>query len=305
MEFLIGGVAACGAGLFTNPLEVAKTRMQLQGELARRCQYTIHYKNVLHAFYTIAKVDGLLALQKGLMPALWYQFVMNGIRLGAYQWLDSRGFTRDNQDRVSLPFAVAAGAITGCLGASAGSPFYMIKVQLQAMAKKEIAVGYQHQHNGMQAAFEIIYKQNGLRGLWRGVSSAVARVTVGSAAQLTTFSFCKEYIENFQMFSKDSWLNSVAASVVSGAVTVFFMTPFDVVSTRIYNQGTDASGRGLLYKNVLDCFLKTLQKEGIWGFYKGWGASMFRLGPHTVLSLVFWSQLQIGYGKLQKTLESI
>ena len=32
-ECLTGGVAACGACLFSNPLEVIKTRMQLQGEL--------------------------------------------------------------------------------------------------------------------------------------------------------------------------------------------------------------------------------------------------------------------------------
>lgn len=33
IEFLLGGLATCGAGFFTNPLEVVKTRMQLQGEL--------------------------------------------------------------------------------------------------------------------------------------------------------------------------------------------------------------------------------------------------------------------------------
>ena len=63
MEFLLGGVAACGAGFFTNPLEVVKTRMQLQGELKARGQYAVHYKNVFHAAYTIIKNDGILAIQ--------------------------------------------------------------------------------------------------------------------------------------------------------------------------------------------------------------------------------------------------
>lgn len=30
MEYAFGGLAACGACLFTNPLDVVKTRMQLQ-----------------------------------------------------------------------------------------------------------------------------------------------------------------------------------------------------------------------------------------------------------------------------------
>ena len=36
VEFLLGGLATSGAGVFTNPLEVVKTRMQLQGELKVR-----------------------------------------------------------------------------------------------------------------------------------------------------------------------------------------------------------------------------------------------------------------------------
>lgn len=85
MEFLIGGTAAVCAGFFTNPLEVLKTRMQLQGELKAKGKHTVHYKNVLHAGYVVAKNDGILALQKGLVPALWVQLVLNGMRLGKYQ----------------------------------------------------------------------------------------------------------------------------------------------------------------------------------------------------------------------------
>lgn len=82
MDFLIGGTAAVGAGFFTNPLEVLKTRMQLQGELRAKGEHAIYYRNVLHAGYVVAKNDGILALQKGLTPALLVQLVMNGMRLG-------------------------------------------------------------------------------------------------------------------------------------------------------------------------------------------------------------------------------
>lgn len=82
MDFAIGGLAAVGAGFFTNPLEVIKTRMQLQGELQAKGQHAVHYRNVFHATYMIAKHDGVLALQNGLVPALYVQLVLNGVRLG-------------------------------------------------------------------------------------------------------------------------------------------------------------------------------------------------------------------------------
>lgn len=82
MEFALGGLAAVGAGFFTNPLEVIKTRMQLQGELSARSKYVVQYKNFLHAGYVIAKHDGILSLQAGLVPGLWFQLCLNGFRLG-------------------------------------------------------------------------------------------------------------------------------------------------------------------------------------------------------------------------------
>lgn len=125
MEFAIAATAACCAGIFTNPLEVVKTRMQLQGELQSRGIYRKHYKNAFHAFYVIAKGDGILALQKGLSPALGYQVFMNGTRLGTFDFIQKKGLIHSGDD-VSVYRSIVAGATSGCLGAFVGSPFYMV-----------------------------------------------------------------------------------------------------------------------------------------------------------------------------------
>jgi len=126
MDFLLSGVAACGACLFTNPLEVVKTRMQLQGELKSRGSYRVHYRNVFHAFYTIGRVEGLAGLQRGLAPGLAYQFVMNGIRLGSYAVIESCGYTSTADGRVSTFRCTLAGAAAGVAGGVTGSPIYLV-----------------------------------------------------------------------------------------------------------------------------------------------------------------------------------
>jgi solute carrier family 25, member 34/35 len=81
-DFSLGGFATCGACVFTNPLEVVKIRLQLQGELQQRGGGEKYYKGTLNAFYKIIKNEGLFSIQKGLVPALYYQFFMNGFRFG-------------------------------------------------------------------------------------------------------------------------------------------------------------------------------------------------------------------------------
>lgn len=127
LEFLFGGISTCGAAVFTNPLEVVKTRMQLQGELQAKGQFTVHYRNVFHAFYTVAKHEGLCALQKGIGPALLYQFVMNGFRLGSFQLLSDSGIFKDKNGQTPFIASVFCGALAGSIGGFFGSPMYMVR----------------------------------------------------------------------------------------------------------------------------------------------------------------------------------
>lgn len=80
MDFVIGGLAGAGATIFTNPMDVVKTRLQLQGELRAKSETTTRYRGIFHALYVIARADGALALQKGLVPAMVLGFTMNSVR---------------------------------------------------------------------------------------------------------------------------------------------------------------------------------------------------------------------------------
>lgn len=68
--FISGGLAACFAVTVTNPLEVVKTRLQLQGELASKGQVKKTYTGVFQALGVIAKNEGIAGLQRGLLTAV-------------------------------------------------------------------------------------------------------------------------------------------------------------------------------------------------------------------------------------------
>ncbi|XP_044732978.1 solute carrier family 25 member 35-like isoform X2 [Chrysoperla carnea] len=300
MDFIIGGVAAMGAGLFTNPLEVAKTRMQLQGELLARGKYAVHYKNAPHALYTIAKNEGILAIQKGLVPGLWVQLFLNGFRLGTFQFGYSHGFMSDKDGKQVLWKTMSVSCVGAVLGAVSASPLFLVKTRLQSQSASEVAVGFQHKHTGMISAFQHIYKEHGVKGLFRGVEATIPRAAAGGTAQLTTFSVVKDWLVSEQIFTEHPIAQSFCASMVGGVVVAIVMTPFDVISTRLYNQGVDSSGRGLLYDGYFDCVMKIWRKERFYGFFKGIGPSYLRLGPHTVLCLVFWDELNKFYIKFNE-----
>ncbi|XP_051493354.1 solute carrier family 25 member 34 isoform X1 [Apus apus] len=235
-DLVLGAAAGCLACVVTNPLEVVKTRLQLQGELQPPGTYPRPYRGVLRAMGAVCRADGLRGLQKGLAAGLLYQGLMNGVRFYCYSLAEDAGWTRYPGG------TVAAGAVAGAVGAFVGSPAYLVKTHLQAQTMAAVAVGHQHNHESISRAFESIYKQHGVAGLWRGVTGAVPRVAVGSAAQLATFASAKDWVCERRWFGEGSWAAVLAGGMVSGVAVAVTMTPFDVISTRLYNQPVDADG---------------------------------------------------------------
>jgi len=96
-----------------------------------------------------------------------------------------------------------------------------VKTHLQSRANAAIAVGHQHEHTGgMAGALRMIFVNHGFRGLWRGVTAAVMRVSVGSATQLATFSWTKEHIVMMQVQA----LNWCETPILTNKVSVCFFS---------------------------------------------------------------------------------
>ena len=71
------------------------------------------YRGPLNGLLVMMKTDGLRAVQAGLAPAMMYQFVMNGLRLGSYAMLEAGGVVRDSRGQLSLARCTLCSAASG------------------------------------------------------------------------------------------------------------------------------------------------------------------------------------------------
>ncbi|KAH8926678.1 mitochondrial carrier [Atractiella rhizophila] len=331
-SFIAGGIAACGSVTFTNPFEVAKTRLQLQGELQAKGTQKV-YNNAFDALRKTWKFEGIRGVQSGLTAAYGYQMALNGCRLGFYDLYRTTLNRLAGVEDVTAQHAwssVAAGASSGVTGgkhfplplppnlfkhppsffasesltestAILGNPLFLIKARMQAYSSAN-PVGAQHKYKSPLHGLQQIMKKEGTKGIFRGVDAAMFRTACGSSVQLPAYNFAKIYLS--QYMPSDSVFTYILASTFSGACVCLVMQPADTALTRMYNQSPDALGpdgkpRGLLYKNPFDCLWKTFKVEGIRGWYKGSTAHLLRIAPHTVLTLVFNEFVIAGYQSLR------
>ncbi|KAJ3130268.1 hypothetical protein HK098_004315 [Nowakowskiella sp. JEL0407] len=307
--FLEGAGAGCLSVTITNPMEIVKTRLQLQGEGILKAansnviQPKNAYGNVLRSVMLVVKNEGVRGMQKGLIPAYYYQVLLNGTRLGMYEPLrdsiqNTLNKTYGQTFRPGLIAMIGSGAISGALGAALGSPFFLIKTRMQSFTKHGVAVGHQHSYvtKGTFASLLHIYRAEGLSGLWRGSGMAMLRTSIGSSVQLPSYELTKRWLLKTGWFRHGDGVGMIEVHFISSLFASFWvvvaMNPFDVASTRMYNQKTAADGSGALYKNGIDCMVKTVQKEGFTALYKGVAAHYLRIGPHTILTFVFLEQLR-------------
>jgi solute carrier family 25 protein 34/35 len=210
---------------------------------------------------------------------------MNGTRLGLYEPV--KHALRKLLGFEDWLLMVSSAAFSGAIGASLGSPFYLIKSRRQAQSTcfKSMET---HNYRNLIDGLSQVYSKEGVKGLFRGVDGALPRVMIGSATQLSTYDSCNQLVVKHGQGRFSPFQQHLLAVIVTSFFTVTVMNPFDVISTRLYQ----SSGKATVYSGPLDCFLKTVRTEGVSALQKGWVAQYLRLGPHTIIMLLTMEELK-------------
>ncbi|XP_051951434.1 mitochondrial uncoupling protein 4 [Xyrauchen texanus] len=287
-KFTLSACAATVAELVTFPLDLTKTRLQIQGEgVSRQHAGSLHtqtpHRGMLRTAVGIVREEGPLKLWQGATPAIYRHIVYSGGRMLAYEQLRESAFGRSKDG--SFPFwkAVIASMISGALGQFIASPTDLVKVQMQMEGKRRLE-GKPPRVHGVYHAFTKIIAEGGIRGLWAGWVPNVQRAALVNLGDLMTYDTVKHFLLRNTSIQDNSICHGLS-SICSGLVAATMGTPADVVKTRVMNQPRDLNGRGLLYKSSTDCLVKSVKKEGWKSLYKGFLPTWFRMAPW---SLTFW-----------------
>ncbi|XP_033120341.1 mitochondrial substrate carrier family protein ucpB-like [Anneissia japonica] len=293
LRYVFAGTACMTASFATNPIDVTKIRMQLDGELAKQrgqVKTTLqnrYYKGIFRGAIRIAQDEGILALYKGLTPALIREAVYSTIRIGSYEPIKVF-FGATDPSKTPLYKKICAGGTAGAIGSSIATPTDLIRVRLQAQGRP----GFDTTYSGFTDAVTSIVKKEGLRGLYRGMSPTVQRAIVLTAAQTSCYDHTKHSILNAGLMTEGGALH-ILSSMIAGLMAAAASSPVDVIKTRIMNQKIDGVPKDqIMYKNTLDCLLKTLRSEGMFGLYKGFIPNWLRIGPHTIISFFLFEQFR-------------
>ncbi|XP_061536375.1 mitochondrial brown fat uncoupling protein 1 isoform X2 [Phycodurus eques] len=158
------GAAACIADIVTFPLDTAKVRLQIQGEkkVAAAEAKAIRYRGVFGTISTMIRTEGPRSLYNGLVAGLQRQVCFASVRIGLYD--NVKDFYTGGAEHAGVLMRILAGCTTGAMAVSFAQPTDVVKVRFQAQMNLD---GVARRYSGTMQAYRHIFRNEGLRGLWK------------------------------------------------------------------------------------------------------------------------------------------
>ncbi|KAG0643576.1 mitochondrial carrier domain-containing protein [Tuber brumale] len=164
-ELIAGGSAGACQVVFTNPLEIVKIRLQVQGEVAKNVE-GVPRRSALW----IVKNLGLVGLYRGASACLLRDVPFSAIYFPTYSHLKKDWFGESLTKKLGIVQLLISGAIAGMPAAYLTTPCDVIKTRLQVEARK----GQTH-YRGLIHCASTIWREEGFKAFYKGGPARILR----------------------------------------------------------------------------------------------------------------------------------
>ncbi|KAK8146896.1 hypothetical protein MY1884_002729 [Beauveria asiatica] len=183
-EIFAGASAGGCQVVFTNPLEIVKIRLQVQGEVAK----TVDGAPKRSAMWIVRNL-GLVGLYKGASACLLRDVPFSAIYFPTYSHLKRDFFGESPTHKLSILQLLTAGAIAGMPAAYLTTPCDVIKTRLQVEARKGEA-----QYTGLRHAAKTIWQEEGFRAFFKGGPARIFRSSPQFGFTLAAYEFLQNVL---------------------------------------------------------------------------------------------------------------
>ncbi|CAN8065104.1 unnamed protein product [Agarophyton chilense] len=272
-QFGAGALAGFINTLILSPLDVVKTRLQVQGSAS----FATHkYNGLFHALSRMLKEEGFASYYRGLSASLW-AFVPNwAIYWYAYESF-KRAYTppgKNSTPMVHVFSALSAGGITAVTTA----PFWTLKSRLQVDFHSASGGS---KYRSVPHGFRKIIREEGVSALYKGLTPTL--LGLGHVAiQFPLYEHLKSTLSQGNEDDVQASHVLVASSVSKIAASAVFY-PHEVLRTRI-QVDTSAATRILEPKKMANLMKDIMKRDGAMGFYRGFVVNLMRTVPACMLT---------------------
>ncbi|KAL5729279.1 Mitochondrial arginine transporter bac2 [Ranunculus cassubicifolius] len=257
-EFVAGGMGGMAGVISGYPLDTLRIRLQQPSNT----------RSATSLLRGIVSAEGPLALYRGMGAPLASVTFQNAMVFQVYAVL-SRAFDSCNNrnDPPSYKCVALGGIGTGALQSFLLSPVELVKIRLQ------LQPSYQQRKGPLDVA-KRIFKTEGLKGIYRGLTITVLRDAPAHGVYFWTYEYAREKLHPGCRKNGDESLKTMLAAGGSAGVASWVCCyPLDVIKSRLQGQSQDSIQK---YSGIVDCFRKSVQEEGYSVLWRGLGTAVTR-----------------------------
>ncbi|KAK3623602.1 hypothetical protein LTR22_024330 [Elasticomyces elasticus] len=279
-QFAAGAVAGVSEILVMYPLDVVKTRVQIQGKVAVAGQD--HYTGMVDCFRKIIANEGFGRLYRGINAPILMEAPKRATKFAANDEWGKVYRNLFNAPKMTQSLSILTGASAGATEAFVVVPFELVKIRLQDPSKAKL-------YSGLTDAVTKIIRQEGPLALYQGLESTMWRHILWNAGYFGCIFQVRELLPANPGNVKSIQIrNDLISGAVGGTVGTILNTPMDVVKSRIQNSPVVAGGVRK-YGWAWPALGTVMREEGFGALYKGFLPKVLRLGPGGGILLVVFT----------------